>query len=79
MDVAATHALVLDVLNRASSQDPLVLKPAELKLREWEIVPGFYNILCVSIYFWFTVYDPRSYQASTVAIFWKLSGHLDFG
>lgn len=46
MDVAATHALVLDVLNRASSQDPLVLKPAELKLREWEIAPGFYNILC---------------------------------
>lgn len=56
MDVAATHALVLDVLNRASSQDPLVLKPAELKLREWEIAPGFYNILCVSIVFGFFHY-----------------------
>lgn len=75
MDVAATHALVLDVLNRASSQDPLVLKPAELKLREWEIAPGFYNILCVSITFGLQY----MIQASPVAIFGKLSDHLDFG
>ncbi|XP_066152603.1 importin-11 [Euwallacea fornicatus] len=46
MDVAATHALVLDVLHRASSQDPVILKPAEEKLREWETEPGFYSILC---------------------------------
>uniref|UniRef100_A0AAR5PV48 Importin N-terminal domain-containing protein n=2 Tax=Dendroctonus ponderosae TaxID=77166 RepID=A0AAR5PV48_DENPD len=44
MDVLDTHSLVLDVLNRASSQDPQILKPAEAKLREWETEPGFYSV-----------------------------------
>ncbi|XP_045501102.1 importin-11 [Colias croceus] len=39
------YALVLDTLNRATSQDPEVLKPAEKKLEEWEIEPGFYSVL----------------------------------
>lgn len=49
MDLVTTHSVVLDVLHRASSQDPQVLKPAEEKLREWETEPGFYSILYVSI------------------------------
>ncbi|XP_047995765.1 importin-11 [Leguminivora glycinivorella] len=39
------YALVLDTLNRATSQDAAVLKPAEKKLQEWEIEPGFYSVL----------------------------------
>ncbi|XP_037292335.1 importin-11 isoform X1 [Manduca sexta] len=39
------YALVLDTLNRATSQDPEVLKPAEKKLQEWEIEPGYYSVL----------------------------------
>ncbi|XP_047029105.1 importin-11 isoform X2 [Helicoverpa zea] len=39
------YALVLDTLNRATSQDPEVLKPAEKKLQEWELEPGFYSVL----------------------------------
>ncbi|KAL4717034.1 hypothetical protein ACJJTC_016921 [Scirpophaga incertulas] len=39
------YALVLDTLNRATSQDAEVLKPAEKKLQEWEIEPGFYSVL----------------------------------
>lgn len=45
MDAVTTHTLVLDVLQRASSQDPQVLKPAEEKLKEWEREPGFYSVL----------------------------------
>ncbi|XP_061379471.1 importin-11 [Danaus plexippus] len=39
------YALVLDTLNRATSQDAEVLKPAEKKLQEWEVEPGFYSVL----------------------------------
>ncbi|KAL0821295.1 hypothetical protein ABMA28_005894 [Loxostege sticticalis] len=39
------YVLVLDTLNRATSQDTEVLKPAEKKLQEWEIEPGFYSVL----------------------------------
>ncbi|KAL1492056.1 hypothetical protein ABEB36_012554 [Hypothenemus hampei] len=46
MELVETHTIVLDVLNRASSQDPEILKPAEEKLQEWETQPGFYNVLC---------------------------------
>ncbi|KAJ8915196.1 hypothetical protein NQ315_015419 [Exocentrus adspersus] len=45
MDLATTHAVVLDVLQRASSQNPEVFKPAEAKLKEWETQPCFYTIL----------------------------------
>ncbi|XP_022129753.2 importin-11 isoform X2 [Pieris rapae] len=38
-------ALVLDTLNRATSQNTDILKPAEKKLEEWEIEPGFYSVL----------------------------------
>lgn len=37
--------VVLEVLNRATSQDTSVLKPAEQQLKEWETQPGFYSIL----------------------------------
>ncbi|XP_013200822.1 importin-11 [Amyelois transitella] len=39
------YAMVLETLNRATSQDTEVLKPAEKKLQEWEIEPGFYSVL----------------------------------
>lgn len=39
------YALVLDTLNRATSQDTEVLKPAEKRLQEWETEPGFYSVL----------------------------------
>ncbi|CAH1959457.1 unnamed protein product [Acanthoscelides obtectus] len=41
----STYAVVLDVLRQASSQDPSILKPAEIKLQEWETQPGFYAVL----------------------------------
>lgn len=44
----STDALVLEVLHRASSQNPEILKPAEAKLKEWETQPGFYSVLFVS-------------------------------
>ena len=49
MDLATAHTLALDVLSRASSQDPEILKPAEAKLKEWETESGFYSVLYVSI------------------------------
>ncbi|XP_034939716.1 importin-11 [Chelonus insularis] len=39
------NAEVIDVLQRASSQDPNVLKPAEQMLKEWETQRGFYTVL----------------------------------
>ncbi|XP_793829.2 importin-11 isoform X2 [Strongylocentrotus purpuratus] len=36
---------VLEVLTRATSQDPSILKPAEQQLKQWEAQPGFYSIL----------------------------------
>ncbi|KAF5289639.1 hypothetical protein FQA39_LY14997 [Lamprigera yunnana] len=45
MELASTQAMVIDVLQRASSQNPDILKPAEAKLREWETQPGFYTVL----------------------------------
>lgn len=48
MDLQAAQQLVLDTLQKASSQNPEVLKPAESKLKEWETQPGFYSILYVS-------------------------------
>ncbi|XP_039291303.1 importin-11-like isoform X1 [Nilaparvata lugens] len=36
---------VFETLRLASCQDPAVLKPAEEKLKEWEILPGYYSIL----------------------------------
>lgn len=49
MDPVSTDQIVLDVLQRASSQNPEILKPAEAKLVEWEIQPGFYTVLSVCI------------------------------
>lgn len=45
------YALVLDTLSQASSQDVAVLKPAEKKLQDWEIEPGFYTVLLVCYLF----------------------------
>ncbi|KAK4881631.1 hypothetical protein RN001_004950 [Aquatica leii] len=45
MEVVSTQAMVIDVLQRASSQNPDILKPAESRLKEWEIQPGFYTVL----------------------------------
>lgn len=48
MDLTSTQAVVLEVLQRAASQNADVLKPAEANLREWETQPGFYTVLYVS-------------------------------
>ncbi|XP_071449865.1 importin-11 [Hetaerina americana] len=45
MDINIARSMVLDALQRASSQSSEVLKPAETKLKEWETEPGFYAIL----------------------------------
>lgn len=45
MDLGNAQAMVVEVLQRASSQNPELLKPAEVKLREWETQPGFYTVL----------------------------------
>ncbi|XP_050443449.1 importin-11 [Adelges cooleyi] len=37
--------LVYETLLQASSQHPDMLKPAEQKLKEWEVEPGFYSVL----------------------------------
>lgn len=39
--------LVYETLMQASSQHPDMLKPAEQKLKEWEVEPGFYSVLFV--------------------------------
>ncbi|KAK0087433.1 hypothetical protein PV326_005190 [Microctonus aethiopoides] len=39
------NVAVIEVLEKACSQDPNVLKPAEQTLREWEIQRGFYTTL----------------------------------
>lgn len=46
--------LVYETLLQASSQHPDMLKPAEQKLKEWEIEPGFYSVLFVRLVFVFT-------------------------
>lgn len=43
--------LVYETLLQASSQHPDMLKPAEQKLKEWEIEPGFYSVLFVRLIF----------------------------
>lgn len=40
-------AAVVDILHKAGSQDPNVLKPAEQTLKEWETQRGFYTALFV--------------------------------
>lgn len=40
--------MVYETLLQASSQHPDTLKPAEQKLKDWEIQPGFYSVLFVS-------------------------------
>ena len=49
-------AAVVDVLQRAGSQDPSVFKPAEQTLREWETQRGFYTALFVSWIDFFILY-----------------------
>lgn len=43
-------AAVVDILHKAGSQDPNVLKPAEQTLKEWETQRGFYTALFVRIF-----------------------------
>lgn len=45
MDITTAHSMVLETLQRAANQNAEILKPAELKLKEWETEPGFYSIL----------------------------------
>jgi hypothetical protein len=47
MDLATAQSMVLETLQRAANQNAEILKPAELKLKEWETEPGFYSILLV--------------------------------
>lgn len=51
MEAGSVHAMVLEALQRASSQNAEILKPAEAKLREWETQPGFYTVLFVKSLF----------------------------
>lgn len=48
MDREEALSMVLDTLWCAISQNQESFKPAEKKLQEWEVVPGFYSILLVS-------------------------------
>lgn len=46
MDVSSSpQYLVFQALQCACSQNADLLKPAEQKLAEWEVEPGFYSIL----------------------------------
>ncbi|KAJ1522166.1 hypothetical protein ONE63_002476 [Megalurothrips usitatus] len=45
MDMDKALSMVLDTLQCASSQNQESFKPAEKKLQEWEVEPGFYSIL----------------------------------
>jgi hypothetical protein len=45
MDLGSAIPMVIETLQRASSQNSEILKPAEQKLKEWEVQPGFYTIL----------------------------------
>jgi hypothetical protein len=47
MDITTAQSMVLETLQRAANQNAEILKPAELKLKEWETEPGFYSILLV--------------------------------
>lgn len=60
---------VIDVLERASSQDPNVLKPAEQALKEWETQPGFYTAL-------FNVFSNTSF---TINVRWMAILYLKNG
>lgn len=49
--------MVYETLLQASSQHPDMLKPAEQKLKEWEVEPGFYSVLFVRpTFFFFFIY-----------------------
>lgn len=45
MDANSPQFMVYDALRCVCSQDTSLLKPAEAKLAEWEIQPGFYTTL----------------------------------
>ncbi|XP_033020570.1 importin-11 isoform X2 [Lacerta agilis] len=45
MDLNSASSVVLQVLTQATSQDTVVLKPAEEQLKQWETQPGFYSVL----------------------------------
>lgn len=40
--------LILEALQASVSQDPTLLKEAELRFQEWALEPGFYAVLMVS-------------------------------
>lgn len=52
-----TEQLVYETLLQASSQHPDMLKPAEQKLKEWEIEPGFYSVLFVRLVKYFLLLE----------------------
>lgn len=41
--------LILEALQASVSQDPALLKEAEMRFEEWVLEPGFYAILIVSL------------------------------
>lgn len=45
MDMTTAQSMVLETLRHAATQNAEILKPAEVRLREWEKEPGFYSIL----------------------------------
>jgi len=54
--------LVYETLLQASSQHPDMLKPAEQKLKEWEVEPGFYSVLFVRYDFSMTKINLTTYS-----------------
>ena len=40
--------LILEALQASVSQDPTLLKEAELRFQDWALQPGFYAVLMVS-------------------------------
>ena len=44
-----SQPMVIKTLFEACSQDPLVLKQAESRLKIWEVMPGFYSVVAVSL------------------------------
>lgn len=61
--------LVYETLSQASSQHPDMLKPAEQKLKEWEVEPGFYSVLFVRLAFTFTIIIINIYKLCTLYIY----------
>lgn len=72
MDSSA--GVVIEVLQRAASQNNDILKPAQQQLHDWEKEPGFYTVLMV--WFFNLVYYCRYFNAMMTVhllLYWSLN------